>query len=110
MAIINSIIKYEKIIKNAHKKATKLLSENKSKLDNMARLLVERETIYQDEVDMIMDGKSAAEIIKAMEEKDGLAVENPFIKIEKAMVEKAEENIEAVENKTKEESELTDKE
>ena len=51
----------------------------------MARLLIERETIYQDEVDMIMDGKTAIEIAKAMEEKDGVAKENPFIKMEMAM-------------------------
>ena len=34
----------------------------------MARLLVERETIYQDEVDMLMEGKDVQEIIKIMEE------------------------------------------
>jgi cell division protease FtsH len=49
------------IIKDAHKRATELLKAHKKELDNMARLLVERETIYQDEVDMIMDGKDAAE-------------------------------------------------
>ncbi len=72
----------EKIIKNAHEKATKLLSENKSKLDNMARLLIERETIYQDEVDMIMEDKTAQEIMKIMEERDGLYNENPFAKVD----------------------------
>ena len=72
----------EKIIKNAHEKATKLLSENKSKLDNMARLLIERETIYQDEVDMIMQDKTAQEIMKIMEERDGLYNENPFAKVD----------------------------
>ena len=48
----------------------------------MARLLVERETIYQDEVDMLMEGKSVSEIMKIMEEKDGKAKENPFLKVE----------------------------
>ena len=71
----------QKIIKDAHEKATKLLKDNKSKLDNMARLLFERETIYQDEVDMIMDGKDALEIIKIMEEKDESYRDNPFAKI-----------------------------
>ena len=84
-------LEIESIIKTAHKKATELLKANKSALDNMARLLVERETIYQDEVDMIMEGKSATEIIKIMEEKDGLAKENPFIKMEKAADSKREE-------------------
>ena len=96
----------EKIIKYAHEKATKLLTENKSKLDNMARLLIERETIYQDEVDMIMDGKSATEIMKIMEDKDGAYAENPFVRvdseiakeeIEKAVEEKVEEEKKALE-------------
>ena len=91
----------EKIIKDAHEKATKLLTENKSKLDNMARLLIERETIYQDEVDMIMDGKSATEIMKIMEEKDGAYAENPFVRVDSEI---AKEEIEkAVEEKVEEE-------
>ena len=40
------------IIENAHARATKLLTDNRSVLDNMARILIERETIYSDEVDM----------------------------------------------------------
>ena len=59
-ALIDSEI--ETIIKDAYKKATELLSANKSLLDVMARVLIENETIYQDEVDMIMAGKSAAEV------------------------------------------------
>ena len=57
----------------------------------MARLLIERETIYQDEVDMIMEGKSASEIIKIMEEKDELYRENPFVKMEQTADKKREE-------------------
>lgn len=78
-------IEVENIIKNAHEKATKLLSKNKSKLDSMARLLIERETIYQDEVDMIMEGKSAQEIMQIMEEKDGKNYDNPFIKVDREL-------------------------
>ena len=48
----------------------------------MARLLIERETIYQDEVDMIMQDKTAQEIMKIMEERDGLYNENPFAKVD----------------------------
>ena len=76
-------LEIESIIKNAHKRATKLLTENKSALDNMARLLVERETIYQDEVDMIMEGKDAQEIISIMEKRDASYNENPFSRIDK---------------------------
>ena len=92
----------EKIIKTAHEKATKLLSENKSKLDNMARLLIERETIYQDEVDMIMEDKTAQEIMNIMEQRDGLYNENPFVKVDNEL---AKEEI----NKTVEEKVTDDK-
>ncbi len=78
-------LEIESIIKNAHKRATELLKANKSILDNMARLLVERETIYQDEVDMLMEGKDVQEIIKFMEEKDSKAQENPFLKVENVL-------------------------
>ena len=106
-------LEVESIIKDAHKKATELLTANKKALDNMARLLVERETIYQDEVDMIMEGKDAQEIIKIMEERDNIAKENPFIKMEKAFENKREElknaqNEEATsENTTTDESQET---
>ena len=93
----------EKIIKNAHEKATKLLTENKSKLDNMARLLIERETIYQDEVDMIMEGKSAIEIIEIMEKKDTAYSENPFAKVDGEIAK--EEIDKTVEEKVLEETE-----
>ncbi len=75
-------LEIEDIIKKAHKRATELLSKHRKELDNMARLLIERETIYQDEVDMIMDGKDAVEIIKIMEEKDGVSKNNPFLRSE----------------------------
>ena len=51
-ALIDSEV--EKIVKEGHKKATELLSVNKNLLDVMARVLIEHETIYQDEVDLIM--------------------------------------------------------
>ena len=57
----------ESIIKNAHEKAQKMLSENKEILDKMARLLIERETIYSEEVNMLMEGKSVEEIMEFMD-------------------------------------------
>lgn len=68
----------QKIIDNALKKARELLSENKSLLDTMARVLVERETIFSEEVDMIMEGKSAEEIIAFMDENARTLNQNPF--------------------------------
>lgn len=75
-ALIDSEI--ETIIKDAYKKATELLSANKSLLDVMARVLIENETIYQDEVDMIIAGKSAAEVGAYIEERQKHAATNTF--------------------------------
>ena len=66
------------IIDTALQKARKLLSENKKLLDNMARLLVERETIFTEEVDMLMEGKSVEEIIEFMDKNERSLRENPF--------------------------------
>ena len=44
----------------------------------MARLLIERETIYQDEVDLIMEGKDVKEILEFMDKRDKERIENPF--------------------------------
>ena len=53
-----------------YKRAKKLLSDNINLLNEMAKLLLERETINKDEVDMLAEGKSAEEIAKIMEERD----------------------------------------
>ena len=75
-AIIDEEIR--KIIDDGLQKARKLLAENKKLLDNMARLLVERETIFSEEVDMLMEGKSVEEIIAFMDENERNLRENPF--------------------------------
>ncbi len=58
------------ILAHNYSRAKKILSENRDKLDEMANLLLERETIYTDEVNMIMEGKTAQEIIKIMDKKE----------------------------------------
>ncbi|MCH5147079.1 MAG: ATP-dependent zinc metalloprotease FtsH [Clostridiales bacterium] len=70
------------IINTQLERARKLLTEHKSVLDNMARVLIERETIYTEEVDMLMDGKSYTEVIEYMDEQDKKKEENPFKKFE----------------------------
>ena len=67
-AIIDSEIK--RIVDEALAKARKLLNENKPLLDVMARVLIERETIYGEEVNLIMEGKSAEEVIAFMDENE----------------------------------------
>ncbi len=101
----------ESIIKTAHEKATALLKENRKLLDNMARLLVERETIFTEEVDMIMEGKSVAEILEDMDARDKKRAENPFgdakqrPQAEEAKVEQAEK----VEEEAQAEADQTNK-
>ncbi len=66
------------IIERAYARARRLLSENRSILDNMARVLVERETIYTAEVDMLMKGAGYAEVLAYMEEHDKDVPDAPF--------------------------------
>ena len=70
------------IISTQLERARKLLSENRNILDNMARVLIERETIYTEEVDLLLEGKSYDEVIKYMDEHDNDRAENPFKRYE----------------------------
>lgn len=69
------------IVSTQHERARKLLSENRSILENMARVLIEKETIYTEEVDMLMEGKTYSEVIEYMEKNEG-GRDNPFKKFE----------------------------
>ena len=66
------------IISNAHDKALALLTENKDKLELMARLLIEKETIYTEEVNMIMRGESFETICDYMEKNAEQQKADPF--------------------------------
>ena len=66
------------LVKTAHERATKLLKDNRAILDNMSRVLVEKETIYTEEVNMLMKGASYTEVIEFMDSQDGTRRENPF--------------------------------
>ncbi len=55
------------LVETAHKEAVKKLTEHRKIMDCMVRLLIERETIYTEEVDMIMDGKSYEEVRDALD-------------------------------------------
>ncbi len=71
-----------KIVDGQHERGTKLLTENRSILDNMARVLIEKETIYTEEVDLLMEGKNYSEVIQYMEEQDAKRADNPFKRYE----------------------------
>ena len=87
----------------------------------MARVLVERETIYTSEVNMLMKGATYDEVLAYMEEHDKKTPDNPFGSVmpeetsksenkeeaEKSE-EKAEETVEPTETATEEGKESTD--
>ena len=102
-AIIDEEIRL--IIDNALQKARELLGKNKKLLDVMARLLVERETIFSEEVDMIMDGKSVEEIIEFMDKNERSLSENPFERKSAKSVIIPEEKEEVTKEKTEEKTE-----
>ena len=58
------------IVESCHKRATEILTEKINVLHNMARVLVEKETIHTEEVDMLMQGKSVEEVIAHMDQRE----------------------------------------
>jgi len=64
-ALIDTEIK--KIIDYNYERGVKILKENREILDNFAKLLVEKETIYSREVDMILSGASPEEVSKQID-------------------------------------------
>ena len=67
-----------RIVSEQHERAIRLLTENRSILDNMSRVLVERETIYTEEVEMLMKGASYTEVIEFMDREGDKRKDNPF--------------------------------
>lgn len=67
-----------RLIAEAHERATTLLKENRSILDNMSRVLVEKETIYTEEVKMLMNGATYKEVIDFMDGREDEHKNNPF--------------------------------
>ena len=67
-----------RIVSEQHQRAIRLLTENRSILDNMSRVLVERETIYTEEVEMLMKGASYTEVIEFMDREGDKRKDNPF--------------------------------
>ncbi len=67
-----------RIVSEQHERAMRLLTENRSILDNMSRVLVEKETIYTEEVEMLMKGASYNEVIEFMDKEGEKHKDNPF--------------------------------
>lgn len=66
-----------RLIEEAHAKATEIINANLDKLNVMVRVLVECETIYAEEVDMIMSGATQAEVKAALERRYEGKAEEP---------------------------------
>ena len=80
-----------RLISEAHARAVKLLKENRSILDNMSRVLVEKETIYTEDVALLMKGADYKEVIAAMDARDGEHEKNPFRAVDPQSAAKTEE-------------------
>ncbi len=73
-----------RIVSESYRKAVEILKANRGLLDTMARVLLEKDTIYSDEVELIMQGKTAQEVIAYMEESDAKSNGNPFVRMDGA--------------------------
>ena len=60
----------KKIIDMCAKETESILTKHKDKLLTMANVLIEKETIYAEEVDMIISGKSKDEVVSYIDSKD----------------------------------------
>lgn len=79
------------ILNSNYKRAKQVMEENIEYLHEMAKLLLARETIYKEEVDMILAGKKTEGIVKLMEEKDKVRKEKEAkVKNQKEKYEKLE--------------------
>ena len=62
----------QKILKHNYSRAKNIIEKNKDVLVEMAEILLAKETIYKEEVDLIMQGKTKEEVISYMEEKQAV--------------------------------------
>lgn len=67
--LIDSEVK--RILDECYAKALKILEEKRSVLDNMVKILFEKDTIYTDEVEMLFDGASTESIIEFIDKRNG---------------------------------------
>ena len=68
--IVDNEIK--KILATCEQEAEKILKANKKKLEVMVEVLLAKETIYSDEIDMILAGKKASDVIASIDKKNDI--------------------------------------
>ena len=100
----------KRIIDECAKETEKILTKNKKNLLTMADVLIEKETIYAEEVDMIVLGKTKEEILQYIDNKDKKeqTTENKKEEVveEKEITENSEKNAKKSENNVKSVDEL----
>lgn len=65
-SIIDEEIK--NILNECEANAEKLITQNRTKLETMANVLLQKDTIYSNEVDMIMNGKTVEEVVQSIDD------------------------------------------
>lgn len=95
----------KKILDDNYKRAKEILQSNRTVLDNMVKVLFEKETIYTAEVDMLFEGKSAEEVCKYIDER---VAKNESLRMEAIEKSEAEEKKSASEQ-AKELKEMLDR-
>ncbi len=63
-------LEVKRIINTAHERALKILQEKADILKKVEQILLEKETIYQEEFEMIYSGASVEEVVKAIDKKE----------------------------------------
>ncbi len=95
------------IVESCHKRATEILTKKIDVLHNMARILIEKETIHTEEVNMLMQGKTVEEVIAYMESHEP-PIEQPAVAIEPTLKDEETPTVTGKE-KTKEKKTDSDK-
>lgn len=80
-----------KLINGSLEKAITLLKKNRVIMEEMVKLLYERETIYAEEIDMLMAGKTAEEVLEVVKKKDAEDEERRKKALEKELADKKRE-------------------
>ncbi|MCL2676151.1 MAG: cell division protein FtsH, partial [Firmicutes bacterium] len=90
-AVIDKEVK--SIIETAHKRALDALNANREVLDKMVRLLIEKETIYNEEVEALFNGEELPEIIRKMDARLAFKAEQAKKALSDKMSSKTADNV-----------------
>ncbi len=60
----------KKIVDNAHVQAKKILTEKRDVIDKVAKILIDKETIYQEEFEMLYNGANVEDVEIAIDKKE----------------------------------------